>query len=169
MQHKTFFASFFIIFFLLVLVGCSNPDSRFVKVEGTVTYQGEKVAGAIVTFQPVDQSGLTGAGGSDVNGKYTLTSPGAVGAGMGVLPGEYTVQILKEDVTYILGPDAKALEAGSITEEEFAKRMAAKGTDTDTTVIRKHVLPAQYRRPDSPLKATVAKGRVSTHDFVLVD
>ena len=169
MQHKVFFATVFLGFFVLVSIGCGNPDSNFVKVEGTVSYNGTPVDGAIITFMPVDQSGTSGSGGTDASGRYTLNSPGAAREGSGVLPGEYTVLIQKEEVTSILGPDTIALQQGQITEEDYRKRMDAKGIDSDSRTEVKDLLPVKYRRANlSPLKVTVDKGN-SKHDFELTD
>jgi hypothetical protein len=163
MQHKIF-ASALLGFFLLVSVGCGNSDSKFAKVEGTVTYKGEAVSGAIVTFMAVDPNGISGSGGTDASGKYTLNSPGAVKEGAGVLPGEYVVMIQKEEVTYILGQNTKDFQAGKIPEEEYEKRGGSDGDRAET----KDLLPVQYRRPNSPLKATVSKGDTK-HNFDLTD
>ena len=147
MQHKVYFATAILLgFSILISVGCGNPDSRYIKVEGTVTYNGTVLEKAIVTFRPVESNGEAGTGATDAGGKYTLTSPNADGGGTGVLPGEYVVLIQKEEVTNVFGTDPDG---------------------ADETVIRKHLLPEKYRK-DSPLKVTVSKSS-RKHDFDLTD
>lgn len=80
---------------LLLVAGCqpklSNPN--VIPVTGSVTYQGQPVAGANVVFQATDQGsfGLTDAQGSF---KLQTFEPGD-----GALPGEYSVSISKMQIT----------------------------------------------------------------------
>ena len=167
MQYKDFFTVVFLGFFILVSVGC-NPDSRFVKVEGTVTYNGAAIEGAQVAFQPVPPDGVQASGDTDATGKFTLTSVGAESGGTGALPGEYIVRIWKEQVTNTPDPDEELQKQGKITYEELQRRMATKGPNAGTKVERVDLLPKKYKGHDSPLKVTVNKGS-RTHNFELSD
>jgi len=155
---------------ILVFAGCNNPDARFTKVEGTVTYNGEAVAGASVIFSPTDSSGESASGRTDASGKYTLTTAGAQNAGTGVVPGMYNVLVTKVESTQTSDPDVLAEQRKEITEDELHRRLAAKGL-TLTTAVKidhKQLLPTIYGQPNT-LKATVQQGRVSRHDFDLTD
>ena len=157
---------------ILVFTGCNNPDARFTKVEGTITYNGEAVEGATVVFSPADSSGESASGKTDASGKYTLTTPGAQNAGTGVVPGAYNVLVTKVHSTSTSDPDVLAEQRREITYEELQTRLAAKGLTPSTAVQIEHkqLLPVRYGQPSgTPLKATVQQGRVSKHDFDLTD
>jgi len=168
MRHSVIILSLFVLAF----IGCNNPDARFTKVEGTITYNGEAVAGASIIFSPTDSSGESASGKTDKSGKYTLTTAGAENAGTGVAPGTYNVLVTKVQSTQTSDPDVLAEQRKEITEEELQRRLAAKGL-TPSTAVKieyKHLLPEIYGQPSStPLKATVSKGRVSKQDFALTD
>jgi len=167
MQHKTFFAMSLIV--VLFLTGCKNPDSKYVKVEGTITYNGEAVEGATVVFMAVDPGNESGTGTTDAGGKYTLTSAGATSGGTGVQPGEYTVTVKKTLETRTPDPDEVLHEKGEITYDELQARMSRKGLSGGTKVERKELLPAKYGQPSSGLKASVVKGKNPPFDFPLTD
>jgi len=81
---------------LLGLTGCPGGASRdqpdLVPVSGTVTLNGEPLAGAEVAFIPTGSTGGTGAFGStDASGHYELNSGGQTGAPVG----EFKVAITK--------------------------------------------------------------------------
>jgi len=167
MQHKTFFRTVLLGLFVLVLTGCNNPDAKFAKVEGIITYNGTTVEGASVTFASADGASATGT--TDANGKYTLTSSGAAGGGSGALPGDYTVIVKKTQTVSTPDPDEEALEKGQITYEQYQQRMAAKGPNAGTKITRTELLPKKYGEPTSELKATVVKGKNPSIDFALTD
>jgi hypothetical protein len=67
--------------------GQDNPMGRL-AVSGTVKLNGEPVANGNVTFMPMVKSeGLTMAGGTIVNGSYSVATA------KGLAPGEYSVTI----------------------------------------------------------------------------
>jgi len=160
---------FFVCFSVLIFTGCSNPDSRFAKVEGTVTYKGEAVAGASVTFAPASGTGEPASGLTDASGKYTLTTGGAQNAGSGAVPGEYTVLISKVQTTQVTDPDELLEQKGEISYDVLQQRLSAKG-GSKTTISHKPLLPTKYDNPgSSPLKATVVKGKTDPINFDLTD
>ena len=172
MQHNIFFTSILLGLSVLVFAGCKNPDARFVKVEGTITYNGQTVGGANVAFTPVGGDGEPAAGKTDASGKYTLTSGGAKSGGTGVLPGEYSVRVWKTESTETQDPDTAAYERGEITYDELQSRRGGGGSSSSvaTQITRKDLLPPKYSKPSTTdLKATVVQGGVSKQDFDLKD
>jgi hypothetical protein len=155
MYHKHFFVSIIIGFSVLAFVGCSNPDSKYSKVEGTVTLDGQPVEGVTVTFYPVEQ-GLEGAvGRTNASGQFSLTSTGALQGGTGVLPGEYRVTVSKSQPP--VDPDVEAYEQGKITYDEVQKRMDAR--DPSRQLEAKELLPEKYTKLDTTdLTAMVKNG-----------
>jgi hypothetical protein len=79
---------------LLVVVavaGCMSGDAKLVPVTGKVTYKGQPVANANVTF--VHAGGKTSpVGVTDASGVFTLGSP----TGQGAIVGDYKVGIVKK-------------------------------------------------------------------------
>jgi hypothetical protein len=80
---------------LLVLAGISgcggDGNPRTEPVSGTVTLDGDPVAGAIVTFQP-EGGGKSAVGTTDESGRYQLTT---FRQGDGVVEGTYNVTVAK--------------------------------------------------------------------------
>lgn len=74
--------------------GCKPGGLETNVVEGTVQWNGQPVEGALVTFQPQDESGASAVGTTEAQGKYALTaSAGEFGAG--AVAGRYKVLITK--------------------------------------------------------------------------
>jgi len=167
MQHKFFASTVLIVFSFFIFSGCSDPDSRFVKVEGTITHNGQAVEGAAVTFGATEAGGESATGTTDASGNYTLTSSGATKQGTGALPGEYVVRVTKTVSKAELDPDEEAFRQGKIPIEELEKRRQAK---TVRKIEYEELLPKKYSLPHTtPLKATVAKGGGKKYDFDLTD
>jgi len=169
MQHNFFFTSILLGLSVLVFTGCSNPDARFAKVEGTVTYNGEAIEGASVTFTPVDTAGEAASGLTNASGRFTLTTAGAQNAGSGAVPAEYTVLISKNLTTQVTDPDELAEQRGEITYDDLQQRLSAKGGST-TTISHQQMLPEKYGNPGmTPLRVTVNQGKNTPFDFELTD
>ena len=106
MTNYRVFASLFIIFVLVSLLGCGSKGPKVYRVEGIVTLDGTPVADANVSFVP-KQAGapddLTGpllaGGATDAAGKYTLTTNRGSAIGGGTTVGEYQVSIVKKKMT----------------------------------------------------------------------
>lgn len=61
----------------LALAGCGRSDFPTAKVKGRVTYQGQGVANASVTFAPSGEGGLVGKsalGATDASGNFVLST-----------------------------------------------------------------------------------------------
>ena len=167
MQHTKFFAVSLIGFFLLGLAGCSNPDSKYAKVEGTITYNGEPVEGATVTFQSTTAGGESASGVTGAGGKYSVTSVYAVQGGAGVLPGDYMVTVSKRSRP--VDPDEEAHRKGEITYDELQKRKAGKSPSAGAGPSE-HLLPRKYTvASESGLKATVQQGKNPPFNFDMTD
>jgi hypothetical protein len=117
----------------MLVVGCSGRPRNFAKkVTGKVTLGGQPLAGALVTFTPVD-GGSPSFGRTDENGQYNLIWAQVRGRKIeGAQIGEHIVTI----TTYQEGdPDA----------------------DPPVPAVPEKV-PLKYRQQDGQLKATVQKG-----------
>ncbi|NOX54499.1 MAG: DUF4198 domain-containing protein [Planctomycetes bacterium] len=141
----------------LVLVGCSGEQRPTVEteyVEGIVTLDGKPVAGATVTFVPVNKGqGMSATGRTDEQGKYTLTAVGGPGGvagepGAGTVPGEYYVGVVKTESS-----------GEEIQEEQDGQEVEESGPKPEEPTI-KHIVPQKYNNPrESGIKVTVKKGK----------
>ena len=161
-MHQHFLRFFVLVagLFAIVLNGCNNPDARYTRVEGIVTYQQQPVEGATVTFLPVGTGTESepAAGATNASGKFLLSSSRSVKGGSGVLPGEYDVLITK--TTFTPDPDVQAYEAGTITYDELLTRRSKK--DRSKEEPSTNHLPVKYsQRNNSGLSAKVTKGKKS--------
>jgi hypothetical protein len=152
--QKTLFIPIFL--FLTVgwfTIGCGEKKLKTEYITGAVMMNGSPVAGATVTFSPLDRSkGYPATGVTDSNGKYTLqTMAGAVDAG--TTPGEYKVLITQTE-NVETGRTSK-VNVGNKVEE--VKEMRSKNK-----------LPTKYASISStPLKATVVSGS-NKFDFEII-
>jgi len=94
----------------MVLPGCSGK--AMLPVEGTVTLDGEPLAGAAVSFVPAE-GGRPSTGQTDDQGHFTLAS---YTANDGVPPGEYKITVIKLDARR--QAEAAPVEEGSEAEEQ---------------------------------------------------
>jgi hypothetical protein len=171
MRQNHFFTAILIGLFAFTLIGCSNPDTRFAMVEGTITYKGQPVEGATVTFVPESSVGEAASGMTGTGGRFTLNSSGAARAGSGALPGEYTVLVVKREARNDPSAEARrqldeAYERGEITYDQFdTRRQAIPGPPSPVNMV-----PEKYSNPrQSGLRATVEQGKNNTFTFDLVD
>jgi hypothetical protein len=56
----------------VALIGCSDTGPKIVKVNGTLTYKGKPVPGAIIQFVPADGAGRPSTGQTDAQGRFKL-------------------------------------------------------------------------------------------------
>lgn len=80
---------------ILLAVGCgpSSDRAETAPVNGTVTYNGEVVAGASVNFSPPDaKTGYVAVGTTNLKGEFKLTT---FDTNDGAVPGKYNVTIIK--------------------------------------------------------------------------
>lgn len=133
------------LFFLaaaLLLSGCTSRSSNsnlppLVKVTGTVSYQGQLIEGADVTFNNVE-AGYTAVGKTDASGKFVLTTEGEEG----VVAGKQVVAIRRVDV---------------IDNTPAGVDVSAGGVATPPTI--RWIVPENYSIPTtSGLTAEVSSG-----------
>jgi hypothetical protein len=108
-------------------------------VQGVVTFNGDPVSDATVTFRSDDNRSAVGK--TDEQGQYKLSSPQIPG---GAAPGTYKITVTKRE----------QLQTESITEEhpDYGKPMPAPPEP-------KHLLPQKYSQPNtSGLEATITQG-----------
>jgi len=98
----------------IVLTGCSNSDRPpTYPVTGTVTSQGQPVAGAAITFVPTGTDGEAASAITDSEGKYSLTT---WEAGDGARSGQYRVKVSKQQQVTV--DPSKMVKNLSIEEEQ---------------------------------------------------
>jgi len=173
---------------VLGIVGCGDgaPSVKTVPVSGTVTYNGNPIEGATVTFMQ-QAEGIRPAGGqTDAQGKFMLkTALGGTKMQDGAMEGSFVVTITKSGGnTLPTGSPALGTDPGSISEAEkkamFAKMTAGPSQEEvqkDPAVQQKEIaekakskLPEKYAgAKTTPLKETVKAGDKNEFTFVLSD
>ena len=132
----------------LVAAGCSGGGiSGTAPVAGTVTYKGQPVEGAAVSFIGDGEGSRVATATSGAGGTYELMTADTKGA----LPGQYSVTVTKTQTS----------GGGPQSMEEAAKAPAAPTSE--------ELLPAKYSSPGTtPLKLEVKSGS-NTIDLTLED
>ena len=91
------------LLFALVCAGCNAPPAgpETAPTTGTVTFNGDPVAEAIITFQPLTAGqGQTCQFATDENGKFVARTGDPGGESKeGAVPGEYRVSVIKQELT----------------------------------------------------------------------
>ena len=136
-------------------------------IEGIISYNGEPVEGAMVTFQPLAPEGEGGSGLTDSSGRFTVLSSRAVGRQSGIRPGEYRVLVSKL-IPPPPDPDEGAFLRGEISSDEFERRQSRRGASGGAIFINE--LPEKYSDPrTSGLQITVNDRRNEPFNFNLTD
>ncbi len=139
---------------LVLTAGCNTGKLKTESVTGIVTYDGQPLADALVSFSPKQAGmGQPSYGRTNDKGEYILqTSHGNPNAG--TTPGEYYVTVTKSVASS--GPATLELPMGSAP-------IAPSGPVEQP----KSAIPEVYGKADtSPLSATVVKGK-NKIDFTL--
>ena len=95
-----------VLIFVLV-AGCGPDRPRTHKVSGTVTLDGNPIAGASVMFIP-ESGGRPATGVTDEEGEFTLST---FESGDGALPGKHAVTVTLKEVSGMIA-DKDGLSAG---------------------------------------------------------
>lgn len=141
-MNSFFWKSFSVLALALVIAGCGTPGPRVYKAGGTVTYNGQPVSGAAVTFKYED--GNSAAASTDAAGKFNLTY---MGNPKGAAAGKCTVAVSK-----IAGPAGMTPPSGPASKDpmEMTKMMQKMGEDqlkkaeSGQSTAPKNELPAKY-------------------------
>ena len=146
---------------LLLASGCNRGPARpkTYPVTGVVTWQGQPVPGATVTFSPKTppepgQEGPQGATGiTDEQGRYQL---GTFARGDGAIPGDYYVTVAKYE-------NQGGVASGTATSEE-------EYTPPDPNApppIPKNLLPERYANVQSSGLTFTVEAKNNTFDITL--
>jgi len=157
----------------LGIFGCDKaPAVTTVPVSGTVTRNGQPVAGATVNFV-TGEVGKGAAGETDASGRFTLKTLVA-GAKFqnGAMVGDYTVSVTKQAATTV-APDVSKMtpEEGSKRAQEMSTGQYGKDGALDPkTTPPGGELPQKYAdATTSGLKASVKAGEANDFKFELAD
>jgi len=145
---------------LLFCFGCQKNPYGVSKVTGIVTFDGEPVKGASVTFIPKDKEFHSASGMTNEKGEFLLTTAGAEG-GSGAQPGDYSVAIRKVRL-----PDDLQIE----TPGGSAMIGVGAGAQPVLDVARMQVdqLPEKYKSAEtSGLEVVVEKSKKNHYIFEL--
>jgi hypothetical protein len=152
---------------LLVVLGCSDDGlGKRYQVSGNVSYKGQPVSKARISFYPT-QGGGPGASGDIVDGKFaSLTT---LNPGDGVLAGDYKVTV---DDRAANEEEMKA-EAEKVAKKHpmYNVKMLPPGSEVQAAALKKakSAIPGKYQIPDtSDLKVTVDAGHTA-FNFELKD
>ena len=136
----------------LAFAGCSQSGnlSGLSPCDGTVTYNGSSVTGAILTFYPDSSTGRAASAITDANGKFKTTT---LKPEDGIAPGNYKVTVIKFEEYGDL-PSKVKNDDGEMVQPPRDQRNS---------------LPKKYENPtDSGLTVTIAQGK-NTENFELTD
>jgi hypothetical protein len=164
---------------LMVLAGCDKTHSLpTVPATGTLTYKGQPVADAHVSFIPADPlSGRPGTGVTDAKGRFTLqTYVGGSTFANGALTGEYNVTVNQGLPTRKEVPFISVDEWSKLPPEERARKgngmmmKAQRPGGQQQNDASKSALPLKYADVKNPiLKASVTVGGKNDFPFELTD
>lgn len=162
---RTICGSLIVVVVVGVLLGCQRTGGPATeKVSGKVTFKGQPVAGAIVTFAPKSPGAKAAAGTTDASGRFRLTTSGA---GDGAVAGSYAVTVIKPE-----RPKGPPAESGAIPPEaqeavkkaqEEAKKTQEEGKKAGDEGS-KESLPEKYKSAETSGLTAEVKARQS-NDF----
>jgi hypothetical protein len=135
---------------LATIAGCGKKGPQRAPVIGTIRYEGRPVAGATVTFVPVDRLMRPASAMTDNEGRYRLQT---IGMGPGAIVGQHQVGVVLREPS-----PAVTSSGGSNPILEMQNRP-----------LGRPLLPIQYFTPeDSGLTADVADVPENQFDFDLL-
>jgi hypothetical protein len=145
----------------IALIGCSSESHVPEGVElhpagGKVTYKGQPVEGATVTFRPSGQS-PSAVAMTEADGTFKLQAfPNTEGA----VAGDYTVTVVKQ-----VAAETEKVDSFAEMEQRSKAGQPASGRPAFRSLI-----PEKYGDPaKSGLKATVAADGENQFEFALTD
>jgi hypothetical protein len=148
-RHRDIVSLIFCWALVIAVSGCGQDPLPVQPVSGLVTYKGEPLANAAVTFATQDENGRSAPGVTREDGTFELTTGGA--RKPGALAGEYIVYIVKE---YPVDATGKRT-----TAEKIAAAMERLPENISSQPRMVSEIPIHYSDSRSPLRATVKKGK----------
>ena len=154
--------AFGLLIALSVIAGCGSKSDtpKTAKVNGVVTYNGNPVKGATVTFAN-DKSPRAGTGTTNDQGAFVIST---FGIDDGAIIGTHVVTVTKQTVS---------AHVAQMKPEDYAKMMQGTGSGAGpvaTLGAAKPELPVQYSNSGtSPLKFTVEEGKQNQFKIELTD
>jgi len=145
-----------------LLQGCGDsgpPRLPVYKVTGKITFNGNPVADADVTFSPRDKQAVA-SGRTDKDGKFTLTT---YVAGDGAAEGGYSVLVTKSRPTNAAKPPAHGLTITSVdgaamhsaTQAQAESGADAAGIPSRYSLLGQSDLSADVKKSSSPQEVTL--------------
>jgi len=168
---KHLFRYYFIILsslvVLVVTAGCGSDSIPVQPVTGTVTYKGEPLEGANITFIPADGSGRGASALTEPNGTFSLSTPAATKDG--AMVGEYNV-FVEKSITVVSATGREYIPPQRESNLQPWDPGYDRSIESDNVVTHpRSVIPEKYNNQQMPLlTATVQKGK-NVFDFNLED
>lgn len=151
---------------LLLAGGCRAKDGpHTVPVTGTVTFKGQPVDAALVSFSPKTTGVRSAVARTDARGRFQLMT---IFPADGAMPGSYVVTISKTDADKAPPP---AVDSSFEAAMERSKKAPAQSMTSPVTVAAsKNFLPAKYADPaTSDLAAEVKPQGANQFTFELAE
>jgi hypothetical protein len=174
--------------FGLAVAGCTpTPQIKTVPVAGKVTYKGEPVSGALVTFVTEDTTGKPANGRTDGEGKYRLTTiVSGSNTQDGAMPGNYVVTVSKkssgttqttltpEGVQNMSMEEKMKLGGSGLSRPASGAAPVGEGAAGTSTSSDNSDIPERFALTGksglvATVPSTVASGGTFTQDFELKD
>lgn len=158
------------VFVCLTLAGCGSSEIALTPVAGVVTFKGQPLADAQLTFMAADEKQNVPIGTASTNSQGEFQAN--VNGRPGLAPGEYVVGIVK---TKSSGQKVDLSSASSAEEAQRKMMEAIKSRQTPTDADKSSggpgpnqkkaidtsdsLIPVKYNNPtQSTLKASIKKG-----------
>jgi hypothetical protein len=148
---------------VLLLAGCGGSGlGDPVEVQGRVTFRGDPVADAKVTFHATVEDGRSASGKTDGSGNFRLTT---FRKDDGAVPGDYAISISKFEPGGGGGGAMSGEDPSAAADYGAMMEAAARG---ETAKLGKELLPEKYANPaESGLTRSVVKGQRNEFEFEL--
>jgi hypothetical protein len=159
-----------IVVSIIGLAGCGTDGPKVYPAKGKLTYKGQPLAAAGVTFHPTSNGSLAAAQ-TNTQGEFQLTT---FTPSDGAIAGDYVVTVVKSEggaagaevPTPTANVDISTVKKSADSISEKTKGGGAKQMMTQMTAV-KQLLPVKYsNRETSPIKVTVKPDPIA-NDFTL--